>query len=58
MGKMKEYALELEEQSNDAEADYFEHAMNNPWLDLDIKEQKIQKHLEEEAIKKEKEGGK
>tara|TARA_Y100000361_G_C10969438_1_gene243162 strand:- start:258 stop:431 length:174 start_codon:yes stop_codon:yes gene_type:complete len=53
MGKMKEYALELEEQSNDAEADYFEHAMNNPWLDLDIKEQKIQRYLEEQANKKE-----
>lgn len=53
MGKMKEYALELEEQSNDAEADYFEHAMNNPWLDLDIKEQKIQRMLEEKANKKE-----
>lgn len=40
MGKVKEYILELEEQSNDDEAEYFEHAMNNPWLDLDIKERK------------------
>jgi len=40
MGKVKEYILEIEEQSNDDEAEYFEHAMSNPWLDLDIKERK------------------
>jgi|TARA_R100000482_G_C5125369_1_gene148401 hypothetical protein len=49
MGAVKNLALDLEEE-NINEDDYFEHAMNNPWLDLDIKEQKIAERLEDIAI--------
>lgn len=49
MGKVKNLALELQEEGMD-ENEYFEHAMNNPWLDLEIKEAKIAARLEDIAI--------
>tara|TARA_Y100000592_G_scaffold50078_1_gene79328 strand:+ start:18662 stop:18841 length:180 start_codon:yes stop_codon:yes gene_type:complete len=49
MGKVKNLALELQEEDMN-EDDYFEHAMNDPWLDLEIKEAKIAARLEDIAI--------
>lgn len=54
MGKVKSYLLDVDEESNVDEADYFEHRMNNPFLDIDIKEVKIQRHLENKAKKENK----
>ena len=49
MGAVKNLALDLQEE-NVNEDDYFEHAMNSPWLDLEIKEAKIAARLEDIAI--------
>ena len=51
MGKVKEYFADRELSSDEymSEAELKEEMndpLNNPWLDIDIKEQKIQKMLE------------
>lgn len=52
MGKVKSYLLDIDKENNADEADYFEHSMNNPFLDIDIKESKIQNALEDIEIEK------
>ena len=47
MGKVKEYLVDEDNMDPD---EYFEHRMNNPWLDIEIKDAKIAERLEDIAI--------
>ena len=50
MGKLKEsYLMDIDENSMNPD-EYFEHRMNNPFLDLEIKDAKIADRLEDIAI--------